>query len=100
MKYRIKRFNSQWIRDLFLNSSTIENLEKLKEKKMIEKKLKSDLKEVLFYVIFAIVCLMLAYNIFDNVGFYSQKNLKNFYSAGEKSSFLLEVNYLKSIFLF
>lgn len=100
MKYRIKRFNSQWIRDQFLNSSTIENLEKLKEKKMIEKKLKSDLKEVLFYVIFAIVCLMLAYNIFDNVGFYSQKNLKNFYSAGEKSSFLFEVNYLKFIFLF
>ena len=71
----------------------------LKKEKLNDKLLKTACKEILLNLVFAGLTLTVAYQMVDIKAYNYQKNLKNLFGSGEKSTSLLDVWNSTHLFL-
>lgn len=70
------------------------DLEETRDKLVEKKYFKSALKEIIFYVIFVLLIMMITYQMVEPKAYEYQKNLRNLYGAGDKSNQFLDVEYI------
>lgn len=73
-------------REKFESSNHAINLNKLRETKLKDRKLKSALKEIIACLMFVALTMTVAYQMLDNNSLKYQQNLLNLFGAGNKNN--------------
>lgn len=81
-------------REKFENSSHTFNLNKIRETKLKDKKLKSALKETMTCMLFVALTMSVSYQMLDSNSLKYQQNLLNLFEAGNMNNQFYSVYYI------